>query len=172
MHKYPHTSCKRAPCERIYHAFAHFIVSAHVYDYCACNFHEIFLVVNYYLMILSLQFHKDLSFCWGGILLFVTMYNLEDKTIVFFQPELWSKVKQLFLKFWCNKYTLNLASRCGLNKTGWGGRRRKEASGNWYWILLWDTNLAMNRIYQLLIDLKFNGPGQELHTSTCITFLP
>ena len=121
------------------------------------------LMVKSYLMNLNFKFRKDPSFRWGDIPLFVTMYNLEDKTIVFFQPELGSKVKPLFLKFWCNKYTLNLASRCGLNKTGWGERRRKEASGNWYWILLWDTNLAMNRIYQLLINPKFNGTSYFLY---------
>ena len=37
------------------------------------NFHQIFLVATYYLMSSSLRLHKDWSFCWGVIALFVTL---------------------------------------------------------------------------------------------------
>ena len=40
---------------------------------------KIMLVVNYYLISLSFKFHKDQSFCYGDIALFVTLYNLEVK---------------------------------------------------------------------------------------------
>ena len=36
-----------------------------------------YLLVNYYLMNLSIKFYKDRSFRWGDITLFVTLYNLE-----------------------------------------------------------------------------------------------
>ena len=45
-------------------------------------------LVNYYLMNLSFKFHKDPSFRWGDTALFVTLYDLEVKIVVFFHPEL------------------------------------------------------------------------------------
>ena len=52
-------------------------------DWCARIFALIFmkilLVVNYYIMSLSLKFHKDMNFRKGDIELFVTLYNLEVK---------------------------------------------------------------------------------------------
>ena len=59
-------------------------VLARVYDSCACTYTPIFkhfLVVNYYL-----KFPKDLSFRWGDIPLFVTMYDLELKILSFSNP--------------------------------------------------------------------------------------
>ena len=52
-------------------ARAHFIASARVYASCAriCAriFMKIWLLVDYYLMSISLKFHKDPSFCWEDI---------------------------------------------------------------------------------------------------------
>ena len=100
-HKYAHAhfiTSARIVCE-----WAHFIASTRVYNYCVPNcaqiFSKIFLVVNYYLMSLSLKYHKAPSFCWEDIPLFATVHNLEHKTLGFFHPKLWSKVKQLFWHF-------------------------------------------------------------------------
>ena len=73
-------------------ARAHFIASVHVYALCARIFPQIlmkiWLVVDYYLMSISLKFHKDPSFRRGDIALLVTLYNLEVKMLGFFRPEL------------------------------------------------------------------------------------
>ena len=60
-----------------------------VYDSCVSIYAPIFmqsmnffLVFNYYLMSLSLKFHKDLSFRWGDIALFVTLNNMEVIVII------------------------------------------------------------------------------------------
>ena len=47
---------------------------------------ERILVINSYLMSLSFKFCKDLSFCWGDIPLFVTVYDLELKILSFLNP--------------------------------------------------------------------------------------
>ena len=56
-----------------------------VYNSCARMsawiFTNTFLVKNFPLMSLSLKFHKDPSFCWGDIALFVTLNNLEVKLL-------------------------------------------------------------------------------------------
>ena len=46
---------------------------------------RIYAPINCYLINISLKFHKDLSFPWGDIALFVTLYNLDVKIFgVFF----------------------------------------------------------------------------------------
>ena len=39
------------------------------------------MVIKYYMMNLNLKFHKDPSFCWQDIMLFVTLYDLEVKIL-------------------------------------------------------------------------------------------
>ena len=46
-----------------------------------------------------LKFQKDPSFRWGDIQLFVTVYDLENKTLGVFHHELWPKAKKLFWLF-------------------------------------------------------------------------
>ena len=48
---------------------------------------------------ISFIFHKDSSSCWGDFAPFVTLYNLEVKMLIFFYPELKSKVKRVFWLF-------------------------------------------------------------------------
>ena len=66
-------------------------VHARVYGSCARVRAWIFtknnLVVTSYLMSLSFKFHKDPSFRWGDIPLFVTMYDLELKILSFSKPQ-------------------------------------------------------------------------------------
>ena len=50
-------------------------------------------------MSLSLKFHTDPSFCWGDIPLFVTVYNLENKTLGFFSSWIMAKSKKIFRLF-------------------------------------------------------------------------
>ena len=80
VHICAHKSLKRAR--------ARFIASARVYDSCALICAQIFLkcllVVYYYLLSLSFKFHKDPSYHWGDITLFVTLYNFEVKIAFFF----------------------------------------------------------------------------------------
>ena len=59
------------------------------------SMHRSFFVVNYYLM--SFKFHKDPSFCWGHIALFVTLYNLEVKILGLFSFWIIAKSKISFL---------------------------------------------------------------------------
>ena len=66
-------------------------VPARIYSSCACVHAQIFsgqkLVITTYLMSLSFKFHKDLSFRWGDISLFVTVYDLELKYYHFQTPQ-------------------------------------------------------------------------------------
>ena len=79
MHAHARTSRKRARarqniCARVYDSYAH--VRARIFT-------KKNLVVNFYLMNLSFKFHKDPSFRWGDIPLFVTVYDLELKILSF-----------------------------------------------------------------------------------------
>ena len=60
---------------------------ARVYGLYACVRAQIFtkkhLVVISYLMSLSFRFCKEPTFHWGGIPLFVTMYDYEPKLLLF-----------------------------------------------------------------------------------------
>ena len=95
MHAHERTSRQRARarqniCARVYDSY----VRVHARIFTKKN-----LVVKSYLVNLSFKFGKDLSFRWGDIPLFVTVYYLQNKTLGFFHHELWPKVKKIFRLF-------------------------------------------------------------------------
>ena len=59
-----------------YRKCAHFIARVRILSHVRTFTTIVHVIVHGFLW----KFHKDLSFCWGDIQLFVTMYNSENKT--------------------------------------------------------------------------------------------